>query len=278
MKILPADRVGVILYILLFLFLEPAVILAQSGKTGIDIIPVTQQLVREGAFAVRLISSLSSMKTKDETAAESILGDMGIAPHNGWIADYPITPDIVGELQNAVTKAAESGRLKISSDEAYRRFKDVCAEYRLSVEPEILSEKREFASPESWKHPDPASISEQFSMAGPPVITYYDPPPAYSHLYCMVPYPFRSHGLRFPGFFILNQFHRTLFEDGRVEFVSNSFHVFRNHRVFRIDPVARYRGDSFAGIGASNGKKYIKTGIRGSENKVFNGPQPLVKP
>jgi len=110
MKILPAGRAGVILYILLFLFLEPAAILAQTGKTGNDTIPVMQQLVREGAFAVRLLSSLSSMKTKDESAAESILGDMGIAPHNGWIADYPITPDIVGELQNALTKAAESGR------------------------------------------------------------------------------------------------------------------------------------------------------------------------
>ena len=43
---------------------------------------------------------------------------MGIAPRNGWIADYPLTPDIIGELRSAIGVALDSGKLAMNKDEA----------------------------------------------------------------------------------------------------------------------------------------------------------------
>jgi hypothetical protein len=36
----------------------------------------------------------------------------------GWIADYPVTPDIIGELQSSIGAAADSGRLALNKDAA----------------------------------------------------------------------------------------------------------------------------------------------------------------
>jgi hypothetical protein len=57
--------------------------------------PAAVPLVREGAFALNL-AALSLDHPTSEVEAESILGTAGIAPSNGWIADYPVTPDIIG--------------------------------------------------------------------------------------------------------------------------------------------------------------------------------------
>src|SRR5512143_323230 len=87
--------------------------------------PIAQKLVREGDFAVRLQAALGLGTAEDEVAAESRLGDAGIAPRNGWIADYPMTPDIVIEVQKSVGAAAEAKKLSIGKDEALKRFRDV---------------------------------------------------------------------------------------------------------------------------------------------------------
>lgn len=73
--------------------------------------PIGQPLVREGDFAVSLATSLNLTKTDDEAGAESILSSKGIAPRNGWIADYPVTPDVYTDVQNAARKAGDSGGL-----------------------------------------------------------------------------------------------------------------------------------------------------------------------
>ena len=70
--------------------------------------PVAQPLVREGDFAVKLVSALNLGQTDNEAEAESILSHAGIAPTNGWIADYPVTPEIVGELLQSIQAAAAS--------------------------------------------------------------------------------------------------------------------------------------------------------------------------
>jgi hypothetical protein len=61
--------------------------------------PVGQALQREGNFAVKLVSALALGNTEDEVEAESRLAEAGIAPRNGWIADYPVTPDIIGRSE-----------------------------------------------------------------------------------------------------------------------------------------------------------------------------------
>ena len=92
-------------------------------------------LVREGDFAIELSSALGLGQTEDEVEAESWLGEAGIAPRNGWIADYPVTPDIVGELQTSVGYAADANKISMGRDEAQNQLIAVCTQFGLSVTP-----------------------------------------------------------------------------------------------------------------------------------------------
>ena len=112
---------------------EKAVVTAQSGKASTQAPPIAQTLIREGDFAMKLVNQLKIGTAQNEAEAESTLASSGIAPKNGWIADYPLTPDIIGELQRAISDAADSGRLAIAKDEAMKTFQDLTAEAGLSV-------------------------------------------------------------------------------------------------------------------------------------------------
>ncbi|HUL37093.1 MAG TPA: hypothetical protein VLW47_05380, partial [Thermodesulfobacteriota bacterium] len=50
---------------------------------------VEQSLVREGFFAMKLAEALKIGPVQNEAEAENRLAQIGIAPRNGWIADYP---------------------------------------------------------------------------------------------------------------------------------------------------------------------------------------------
>jgi len=89
---------------------------------------VEQSLVREGFFAMKLAEALKIGPVQNEAEAENRLAQIGIAPRNGWIADYPVTPGIVGELQNAVGAAAYSGKLAMKKEEAIKVFQDLISE------------------------------------------------------------------------------------------------------------------------------------------------------
>src|SRR5271166_6174057 len=78
----------------------------REGRTAPP--PVAGPLVREGAFAMILVVALNMGKPASETEAESMLGAAGISPRNGWIADYPVTPDIIGELRDSIGYAAQA--------------------------------------------------------------------------------------------------------------------------------------------------------------------------
>ena len=62
---------------------------AQSGKTQRRHLLLRSPLIREGDFAIKLVEALKVGQAKSEAEAESILASVGIAPKNGWIADYP---------------------------------------------------------------------------------------------------------------------------------------------------------------------------------------------
>jgi hypothetical protein len=207
--------------------------------------PVGAPLVREGEFAVTLAQSLGLGNTADEAEAESLLGSVGIAPRNGWIADYPVTPDIVGELQVAVSDAADAGRIALGRDEALRRFADVNGETGLGVVPYAGSPTGE-ALP-SVGYPNPGVSDDYYAIEGPPVVTYYAPPPNFNYLYAWVPYPFSCAGFFYPGFFVLHDFHRPILVHHQRFFVSNHFNDIASHRVFRIDPEKRFTGRTFVG-------------------------------
>ena len=53
--------------------------------------------------------------------------------------------------------------------------------------------------------------------------------------------------------------------------VSNHFNDVRANRVFRIDPVNRFRGKTFAGMGAPRSNTFINTGVPRATERVFNG-------
>ena len=271
MKKLSASKVCLPAVFVLLLWV-PAMLHAQSTEPP----SVEAPIVREGDFAIELSAALGLGQTDDEVEAESWLGEAGIAPRNGWIADYPVTPDIVGELQKSVGAAADANKISMDRDEALKQFIAVCGQFGLSVTP-YTSTKRS-RPPSCDNYPDPATINEYYSDQGPPLVTYYCPPADYYYLYAWLPYPFWWSGFWFSGFFVLNDFHRHHISHNRVKFVSNHFNDVKHNKVFRVDPVKRYKGKTFAGIGARGSKNFVRTGVPRSDRDIFNAPRERMAP
>jgi hypothetical protein len=125
---------------------------SQPGQSKAGPPPSGQNLVREGFFAMELAEVLKIGEVKSEAEAEDKLSSVGIAPKNGWIADYPVTPDIIGELRNAVGEAADSGKIAVKKDQALKAFEDLITNIEgqhARVEPPIGGEP----SPEPYYDP-----------------------------------------------------------------------------------------------------------------------------
>ena len=151
---------------------------AQPGQSKAGPPPGEQNLVREGAFAMELAEVLKIGEVKSEAEAESKLTSVGISPKNGWIADYPLTPAIIGELQSAVGEAADSGKIVMKREEAMRAFQDLMTSMEsqnAGVEP----------PPAGQLYPEP----------------YYYP----GYYYAPVPYPYPY---SFGGYFRFHSPHR----------------------------------------------------------------------
>lgn len=257
----------------LCLFLLPPALFAQGEEPLPGPPPIGQQLVRQGDFAIKLLAELSLGTAEDEVDAETRLGTLGIAPRNGWIADYPVTPDIIGELHKSLQDAADSGRLEMDRDQALKILDQVNAEAGMAITPSAIAPSESSNAPTGSSYPDQTVINHYYTTQGPPVVTYYAPPADYYGLYSWVPYPFWGFGFWFPGYFILNDFNRVVHSHNRVFIVSNHFRDIRNNRVYRVDPVVRYRGRTYAGIGVTNSRGFISTGVRRSERSIFNSPR-----
>ena len=98
-------------------------------------LPVAPPLVPEGAFAVQLVEALKIGQAQDEAQAETMLSEIGIEPRNGWIAGYPVTPDIVGEIEKSVAASIDAKTLKMGKDEAQKAVGNVSAQLGLNVMP-----------------------------------------------------------------------------------------------------------------------------------------------
>lgn len=218
---------------------------AQSEQAAAQAPPVAPALVREGDFAMKLVGALKIGTAQNEADAETMLGSSGIAPKNGWIADYPVTPDIIGELQKAVGTAADSQRLPMGKDEALKALQSVSAELDLSVMADTSGKYSENQPPTSPKYTEPAVVENYYYNEGPPVVTYYPPPWDYYYLYGWVPYPFWCSGFFFPGFFVLRDFHRTVIFAHHAVAVTNHVFDHRTRTVVVLDPVKRIRGSGF---------------------------------
>jgi hypothetical protein len=122
--------------------------------------PSERSLVREGYFAMELAEALKIGEVKSEAEAESRLASVGIAPKNGWIADYPLTPNIIGELQRAVEEAADSGKIAMNREEAIGAFQDLIASLesqnaRVEPPPDRVPYPEPYYYPRFYFYPSP---------------------------------------------------------------------------------------------------------------------------
>jgi len=150
---------------------------SQSDRNRQEPPPTEQRLVREGYFAMRLAEALKVGEAKNEAEAESMLALVGILPKKGWIADYPLTPDVIGELQNAIGEAANSGKIAMNRDEAMKVFQDLIMDVQSQyarVEPDA-----------DWEPYTEPYYYPRFYFSSYPDPFYY--PYYYSFYY---PYPF----------------------------------------------------------------------------------------
>jgi hypothetical protein len=250
------------------LVLMPLAAHAQSQQASTEAPPIQQPLIREGDFAVSLVSDFNLGTTDNEVEAEDILSSAGITPRNGWIADYPVTPDVLGDIWQSVLAAVDSQKLSMSQDEASNRFQQAEGDAGLGIRPYTSDETHEI-NPSS-EYPQTSVINNYYYDQGPPIVTYYAPPPDYYYLYTWVPYPFWWYDFWFPGFFILNDFDRVVHYHHRAGIISNHFNDYRHHRVFRIDPLERYHGKTYAGIGAPRSGHYFSPGVKNGDRSIFN--------
>jgi hypothetical protein len=251
----PFVMIIVVAFLLLSLNAE-----AQPDQMSAGSPPISQALVPQGDFALKLAAALKLGAPDDEAQAEDMLTSAGIAPKNGWIADYPLTPNIIGELQNSVATAADSKRLPMGKDEALEAFHGLTMEFGLAVSPGSAGEYAE-----NQPQPDASAINNYYYEEGPPVVSYYPPPWDYYYLYSWVPYPFWWGGFFFSGFFCLHDFHRFVVVGHHNHLISNHFIDPATHAVRTIDPASHtltHVSRTAAGFGSAT--------TRNSAASIFN--------
>jgi hypothetical protein len=234
---------------------------AQGSTSGRP--PVGQPLVSEGEFAVELATALHLTSTHDEAAAENSLAAINIAPRNGWISDYPMTPDIIAEVRESAARSASSRSLSLSEADAARAVDSVSIAMHLPIK--VAGKKRaddsgsgsgsEYQSspasppPEVSEYETPDNVEQYYDENGPPIVSYYPPPWEYDYLYAWVPWPFWWDEFEFGGFFILNDFNRH-----------HHNHWFSNHvthadgTVSRVNAVTRAAGTGTRNPSTLSGK------------------------
>jgi hypothetical protein len=242
---------------------------ARSGETTTKAPPISQTLIREGDFAIKLVEALMVGQAKSEAEAESMLASVGIAPQNGWIADYPVTPDIIGELEKAVGEAADAKRLPIGRDEALKTFRTAAAELELPIIAEVPDRYAESPPPTNSQYTEPSVINNYYDAEGPPVVTYYPPPPDYYYLYAWIPSPFWYTGFYFPGFYVLQDFHRVIFINRHLCVITNHIRDHRTGRIFTLDPVGRHGGRIRGGEDTHHRRGFNSMEARNGARSIF---------
>ncbi len=199
--------------------------------------PVAQALVREGDFAVKLAAALDLGTPTSEAEAEELLVKADIAPLNGWLSDYPVTPQIMGQLETAISFSVAQGKLAMSSDQAVLGLHRVAAQLDLPTPAEQGPATTEGSPPPvTESRPNQQVINNYYYDAGPPVVTYYPPPYGYAYLYDWVPYPVWWYGYWFPGFYICHDFTTVIVYQNRPVVVSNHFHDHHTGHTGWVDP------------------------------------------
>ena len=231
--------------------------------------PIAQPLTREGDFAIRLAEALKIERVESEAEAESLLASVGIAPKNGWIADYPMTPDIIGELEKAVSEAADAKKLPMGKNDALKAFRTTAVELELPIIAEVPERYTESPPPTTPQYTTPSVINDYYYAEGPPVVTYYPPPWDYYYMYAWIPSPFWYSGFYFPGFYVLHDFHRGFFFHNRRCVVTNHITDHRTGRVFALDPARRHAGGAPGGSPARQVRTFSSPEARNGARSIL---------
>ncbi|MGR8933018.1 MAG: hypothetical protein ACU837_01350 [Gammaproteobacteria bacterium] len=101
--------------------------------------PVEQTLIPEGLFAVQLAQALQIERTEDVAVAEKRLSELSIAPKNGWISEFPVTPEVIGDIDKAVATAAETGLLQLGKTQALQALSGLKTKLGLNVSVDAMS-------------------------------------------------------------------------------------------------------------------------------------------
>jgi|GEM_PF-490007 len=189
--------------LLVMIVVMPTLASARTQPVDMSTPPLSQPLVREGTFAVHLVKALKLSDTTNEIEAESVLTKAGIAPSSGWISDYPVTPDVLGDIKAAITKAVQGGTIASTDAGAQSALLETENSYSMTVAPGPSAAPQEQSGSGYY---DESVIGNYYNTEGPPVVTYYAPPPDYSYLYSWVSYPFWWWGWWFPGYYMLTSF------------------------------------------------------------------------
>ena len=233
-----------VVFVAACLFAGPFAVAANARDRQSGAPPVEQPLVREGDFAVELATALNLTRSHDEAAAERELITIGIAPQNGWISDYPMTPDILAEVRRSAARSASSGNLRISGTEAGGVVDKISTSMNLPIraegERDAHASRAEYPAdsgatpPQAPEYLGSNAVEDFYNGNEPPVVTYYSPPWEYADQYEWVADPFWWGDFGFAGFYILADFDRH----HHHHHITN--HVVRsNGTVSRISPSAR---------------------------------------
>jgi hypothetical protein len=106
-----------------------------AAQTGINPSSVEQTLVPESVFAIQLAEALKLGPVSDVAKAEDLLSGLGIEPKNGWIAEYPVTPKVLGDIEKGIAIASDQGKIAITKDQALKLFSEVKARFGFDVKP-----------------------------------------------------------------------------------------------------------------------------------------------
>jgi len=106
-----------------------------NTRTGINLPSVEQTLVPESVFAMQLAGALQLGPVTGEAKAEELLSSLGIEPKNGWIAEYPVTPEVLGDVEHGIAVASDQKKITLTKDQALKVFVDVKASLGFDVKP-----------------------------------------------------------------------------------------------------------------------------------------------
>jgi len=108
-----------------------------SSSRGIPPVPVEQALIPEGVFAQELVDALKLGPIADQAKAEALLSSLGIEPKNGWISEYPVTPAVLGDIDNDIAAVCEQGRIALPKDQVIKKVNALKARlgFNISLSP-----------------------------------------------------------------------------------------------------------------------------------------------